>query len=336
MKHISSPYTEFESTEQLETLPSEFLLIDHAYGFDKDFNNILLDRLQELAIKKDRTYKVNCTQFYCNNIKKKYNRLNITFNFNLQCQIMWEIMSSYNAHLPNTFDNFICSFNGSEHVSRKLLLAVIEQMGWFRPDYISKNFSFTVDQLDGHINELIPQQSRLYRKFFINENSNVFFQQINSFGHNRFQHNVNIQTLQPKITSSWLHLVSESLSTSYHPYITEKFLYSVLNRGLFLTYGQPGWHAHLEKYYGFRKFEQIFDYSFDNIQNPIVRLVNMIGMLSPFSRLSKFDWHDLYLLEFDTIEYNYDHYYSKKYLQHLKKAAKLNDNLIEVKHGKTI
>jgi hypothetical protein len=33
-------------------------------------------------------------------------------------------------------------------------------------------------------------------------------------------------------------------------------------------------------------------------------------MLSKFEKLSKADKHDLYLLENDTIEFNYNHYYS--------------------------
>jgi hypothetical protein len=40
-------------------------------------------------------------------------------------------------------------------------------------------------------------------------------------------------------------------------------------------------------------------------------------MISKFEKLTPVEWHDLYLLEQDTIEYNYDHYFSKKYLKHL-------------------
>jgi len=42
-------------------------------------------------------------------------------------------------------------------------------------------------------------------------------------------------------------------------------------------------------------------------------------MISKFKNLSVDDWRDLYLLEQDTIEYNYDHYFSKKYLKKLEK-----------------
>jgi hypothetical protein len=113
-----------------------------------------------------------------------------------------------------------------------------------------------------------------------------FFQNINSFGHVRFEHDQNIRNLENCITQSFVQIISESLATSFVPYITEKFLYSVVTRGLFLSYAQPGWHDYLEKYYGFRKYTQLFDYRFDTIENPIERLVELMTMLSKFSHLT--------------------------------------------------
>jgi hypothetical protein len=80
-----------------------------------------------------------------------------------------------------------------------------------------------------------------------------------------------------------------------------------------LSYAQPGWHTHLEKFYGFKKYTKLFDYRFDLIQNPVERLVELMTMISKFSTLSLDEWQDLYLLEQDAIEYNYDHYHSRAY-----------------------
>jgi hypothetical protein len=110
------------------------------------------------------------------------------------------------------------------------------------------------------------------------------------------------------------------MSTSYYPFVTEKFLYSVVTRGLFIANAQPNWHSHVEKYYGFKLYDKIFDYSFDGIENPIERMIRLMEMVSKFSNLSVDDWNDLYLMESDTIEYNYDHYFSKKYLDCLKRC----------------
>ena len=40
---------------------------------------------------------------------------------------------------------------------------------------------------------------------------------------------------------------------------------------------------------------------FDEITNPIKRLIEILTMLHKFSLLSKADWNDLYLMEQDTI-----------------------------------
>jgi hypothetical protein len=44
-------------------------------------------------------------------------------------------------------------------------------------------------------------------------------------------------------------------------------------------------------------------------------------MISKFSVLSSDDWKDLYLLEQDAIEYNYNHYFSGDYLTVLGREA---------------
>jgi hypothetical protein len=173
--------------------------------------------------------------------------------------------------------------------------------------------------LDGHIQDYVGNNNSFYRKFFISDDNEDFFQSINSFGHVRFNHDKNIYNLENRLTESFLHVVSETLATSYVPFVTEKFLYSIVTRGLFLSYAQPGWHAHVEKYYGFCRYTKLFDYRFDTIQNPVERLVELITMIGKFSKLTSHEWHDLYLLEQDTIEYNYDHYFSKAYLTELKK-----------------
>ena len=149
------------------------------------------------------------------------------------------------------------------------------------------------------------------------KNSDDFNNKIYSFGHVRYDHKNNIYNLENKLTGSFLHLVSETMATSYYPYYSEKFLYSVVTRGLFLSYAQPMWHKHLEKYYGFKKYDKIFNYDFDSIKNPVKRLVKLIEMISKFKNLSVDDWRDLYLMEEETIEYNYDHYFSGNYLKHL-------------------
>lgn len=289
-------------------------VVDHLDGFSADCRNHIFDHIQAHCSKR---IAVDTTYLYFENCVKDHYPL-----LELRCQPVWvfadHIFENYRLH-PN-FDpqHFVCSFNGSPHISRKLLVSILNRFGWFDPEVCSKNFIYDTDNIYGHICENLQGSERFYSKFFMADFCEDFFQTVYSFGLLQYDHKKNILNLENRITSSFLHIVSETMATSYYPFFTEKFLYSVVTRGLFLSYAQPNWHDHLEKYFGFRKYDKIFDYRFDEIKNPIERLVELMSMISKFSVLSSDDWRDLYEMEKDTIEYNYDHYFSKAYLKSFK------------------
>jgi len=306
---------QYQQILQLTDSPKILYLGDHLGGFNEDRKNIFLDHLHHIA---DGSVTVYHDQVVSEQVKKNYPKLN--FQFKLYDPI-WTAFTDYNIHPDIRFKNFVCSFNGSAHVSRKLLVSILEKFQWFNPTYCSKNFSYSVDVLDGHISDCVGAATNFYCKFFISTNSENFFQSIYSFGHVQYDHASNIYNLENKLTESFLHVVSETMATSYQPFVSEKFLYSTVTRGLFLAYAQPGWHAHLEKYYGFKRYTKLFDYRFDSIQNPVERLVELMSMIAKFSVLSVHDWRDLYLLQQDEIEYNYHHYFSQDYLKCLAKYS---------------
>jgi hypothetical protein len=315
-----APYNNIFSADA--GLPDQIILEDHLNGFDQSLNNALLAHINSCAVKQNKQIQVNYHQILEDKVKNCYSNLNIKYQLPLRIkQALWQAFDNYNQHPELAYKNFVCSFNGSDHVSRKLLVAILERFGYFTTSYCSKNFVFTKDKLDGHITDYVGDQDNFYRKFFIADTSDVFFNTVNSFGHVQYNHKRNIYNLEHKLTQSFLHIVSETMATSYVPFVTEKFLYSVVTRGLFLSYAQPGWHAHVEKYYGFKKYNKLFDYRFDTIQNPVERLVELMTMISKFSKLSAHDWHDLHQLEMDTIEFNYDWYFSKQYIKQLEQFS---------------
>lgn len=301
-----------------QPLPDSVIIQDHMGGFEKDLTNKILDSINATATAQQRQLDVIHHNVLDSVIKQHYPNLNLKFDANLQYKFNIGVMHDYNLHPNVDFKNFICSFNGTPHISRKLLVSILQKFGWFNPGYCSKNFSYSVEHFDGHLSDYVTNTG-YYSKFFISADSAEFFNKIYSFGHVQFDHPNNIYNLENKLTQSFLHIVSETLATSYYPFVTEKFLYSIVTRGLFLTYAQPGWHAHIEKYYGFKPYTKLFDYRFDSIQNPVERLVELMSMISKFSMLSVDEWKDLYFMEQDTIEYNYNHYFSRDYLANLKK-----------------
>ena len=283
---------------------------DHMNGFDQSLKNSLLDRLQSQN-KKSLPITVYTEIIPNDKIRTTYPYFNFKYDLSGHAQLL-DSLQGYRVHPELTFSNFLCSFNGTPHVSRKLLVSILRKFGYFDGDYCSKNFSYTDNALDGHLVDIVGERARFFRKFFVN-NDHGFPAQIYDLSYQRYDHENNILKLEKKLTDSFLHLVSESIATSYYPNISEKSFYSIVTRGLFLSYAQPNWHAYLEKYYGFKRYTRIFDYHFDSIQNPVERLLELMSMISKFQTLSPDDWKDLYLLEQDTIEHNYDHYFSQDY-----------------------
>lgn len=309
------PYSEILNQTYQKSLRS-INLIDHLNGFDNLGNNLVLEKINQIADIAKQRISVTYHNILDSAVLTKYSNIDFVFDAHLQHTLNFLKMAEYNVHPSLEYTNFVCSFNGAPHVSRKLLVAILKKFGWFDPDFCSKNFCYSSDVIDGHVSDYVADQSQFYNKFFLNDET--FNQSLVTFGHVRFNHGSNIYNLEHKLTKSFLHLVSETMATSYQPFVTEKFLYSIVTRGLFLAYAQPGWHAHLEKYYGFRRYTKLFDYRFDSVQNPVERLVELVSMISKFSNLSTDDWQDLYLIEQETVEYNYDHYFSGDYLKCLK------------------
>lgn len=308
-KILAYPYP-YDSLLKSKNFSSAIRLIDHLGGFDADLTNPILQHVQDHV---DQKTLIQTEYVIDRSMALKYPSLEFQWN-----DAMFRSFHEYNTHPALDYKNFICSFNGSMHISRKLLTAILHRFNWFDPEYSSKNVVFTQEELDGHIQDYVKPDQSYYYKFFAGSESENFFQTIYSFGNaNTARKSIalNIHNVETRITQSFLHLVSETMATSYYPFVTEKFLYSVITRGLFLSYAQPGWHEQVEKYLGFKRYTKLFDYRFDSIKNPVERLVELMSMISKFSVLSPADWSDLYQLEQDTIEYNYDHYYSKSYLK---------------------
>lgn len=301
----------FEYHQKPKYVDKTLIVSDHLNGFDKFYKSKALDELIT-----DNVEVVQCGYVMDHRVQLAYNT-RFEYVQELVGGYGWERMISYNIHPALSFKNFICSFNGSDSIGRQLLSSILNNRGYFNSEYSSKNFAHDNNWITSHLDnlDLTENEVQLYSKFFTNDDE--FNNTVYSFGHIRYKHSKNIYNLEDKLTQSFLHIVSETMSTSYYPFVTEKFLYSIVTRGLFLSYAQPGWHKHIERYYGFKLYDTIFDYSFDEIQNPVKRLVRLFEMVSKFSTLSVDDWKDLYHMEQDNIEYNYDHYFSRNYLKQL-------------------
>lgn len=324
---ITYPYNEFLD---IQSIPEVFIMGDHLNGFLQNGHNPLLQALSQFACKNKRKYTILMDQYILPEfMHDRYQNLDIKFSTKVFQQYNpCTTLSGYRQHPAPTHNKFLCTFNGSSGVGRMFLLALLNKFGWFDPATCSKNIRYDQSQLDGSLESFVGKdKNSYYRKFFITPNDDDFADTVFSFGYNKFDHANNISVLSAPLAESFVHLVSECQSVYEYPYITEKFLYSVVNRGLFVTYGQVGWHQHLTKYWGFKPYTKIFDYHFDDIRNPVERLLALVTMLSKFRHLSRLDYHDLHEMEHETTEYNYDHYFSGAYLKSLARFDTCNIEL---------
>jgi hypothetical protein len=300
-------------SERIDSNDKILRLGDHLGGFDKNYDNLWLSKLAT-----SNEHRPIFTEYIIDErIKEKYPQLNLKFDLEeFLSSNSFKDFEKFKAlnitafrSTENFIENFVCSFNGTPHVSRILLVAALSKFGYLNDGYCTKNFTFDRK----YIADIFGM--RRFESLFFDYDIGP---KIMSFNYTRFFHNVNYNELSPKVIKSFLHIVSETMATSYYPFITEKFLYSILTQGFFLAYAQPGWHDYLEKYLGFKKYSKIFDYSFDTIQDPIERLIALLTMISKFSNMNNDEWNFLYYLERETLQYNYNHYMNGKYISALK------------------
>jgi len=283
------------------TLPY-LALGDHIDGFDQWMSNPALDRLERIRF--DRPIYLNYKDD--GRIKQRYSSLDIR---NGHCFWIY-VLENYRIHPEINFKNFLCSFNGSPSVGRILLCNALHKWQWFNPETCTKNWILDRTNAENHIQYLGQDRSQYLGNFLVDKTDHEFYNTRYTINYAQFNHSGNIKSLENILTSSFVNLIGETQATSYYPFHTEKFLYSVATRGLFLVYGQPDWYKLWCDLFGFRLYDKIFDYSFDTIQNPLERLLSLMSMLSRFSHCTTDEWLDLYQMEMETIEYNYDHYFS--------------------------
>ena len=100
------------------TVPFEnsIILMDHLNGFNKTYENILLNKLNKLQ--KNNKILVTTEYIFNDLIKSKYNNLCFKFSSKLVDDNDFKHFKEYNIHPEINFKNFVCSFNGSDHVSK--------------------------------------------------------------------------------------------------------------------------------------------------------------------------------------------------------------------------
>lgn len=103
--------------------------------------------------------------------------------------------------------------------------------------------------------------------------------------------------------SSFMQLVTES--TIHCNFITEKTVTALAMKKPFLVSAAPKFHFYLKEL-GFELFEEIFDYSFDTVEDHVTRFDLVAKNIHSLTKYSKVELTELYNFLLPKIEHNYN------------------------------
>jgi hypothetical protein len=207
---------------------------------------------------------------------------------------------------------------------RQKLVAWLHELGWFNDNFCSKYFVIEQDLDDVKLlySKYIGHDYGRLQKKISRQQFYCKIVQFDNYAQNsndkllHFNHDNNLITLESKNKKSFVNLVSETQPGNYIPFPTEKFLYPVVHKTLWIAHASPGYHKFLNNYLGFR-MHQCFDYEFDQELDSVVRIGKITQMLKKFSTMTQDEWHSIYEQEKDTIEFNFEHVASGEFIKHL-------------------
>ena len=271
-------------------------LEDHLSGFDNNYQNAALLHIADQSV---------YTEYLLpDEIKLQY-RANVYFSAWLMIKNN-SLTQFLKLAKPVTGNrtNFLCSFNKTGDPYRKKFIMALIAAGLFDAKYCSRNFDINDNDwlvffktlpgyvLDPNIN--LQQVGRQLHEItcFSQELVNGQIQEMNL-------------SFAPKILDSFITAVCEPVSQSYVPFPTEKFCFPIVNKSLWLSYAQPGYHKFLHEKFGIQRYQGI-NYGFDEEPDPAKRLVLYIDELLRLKKLSQDEKVEIYQSNQSRIDQNFD------------------------------
>lgn len=306
MKKIKPPY-DLDGLD-LSTTKS-VRIFDHMRAFDRLGQNEVLGRLNDMARNQQNRLIVVYHQLLPKWVLDQYPYLDIRFDGYQQFVMNFEYFVGRDMKAEEDKINFVSTILGRACHGRQLLCCALDVAGWLDLRYSLKNLSFDLDAPDGFIQETVDKSEEpYYYKKFIREDRRDFYLESQHGEHYFRNSEYFIEDSIPRITKtispSFIHLVSETYASSTVPFVTEKLGFSAILGQLFVAYAQAGWHSMIEEYYGFKLYDEIIDYSFDQEKNPVKRLDMLMNTLAPLSKLSSKEWMGIYKDTQEKREYN--------------------------------
>ncbi len=218
-------------------------------------------------------------------IKKKY----ISFNRITGGARMYRtiLVSELQRHDILKFGNVSFSHNCPEYGSYKDFLTDENYVYQFNPGYL--------DEVKG-----------------ILDNIN-FPLRIDNFGLETIPNNSQTLSCIPACMESFVYLVTETCFFDKKLHLTEKVFKPIVSKQPFLLLGCANNLQYL-KSYGFKTFNRWWDENYDAIEDPLTRLKVVVNILKGICEKSNDELEQMLLDMQEVLEYNYNWFYSKEFL----------------------
>jgi hypothetical protein len=289
------------------------------YSYNKDlFDKFFQNKVHQRPVILLNTEKVSDEK---NLVLKRYNFIDSYYFFHIFAAADWYRSYQFNYSIKPIKDREITklyiTFNritGSARIYRAIFVAELLKNSLFNKGYISFNF-------------ICPEHGSTLLNLDLSVDSyNLdydYVQEIKTFVPTK---NLRIESdLEIPNGSSYIGAIDETMQsfcqvvteTCYwenKTHLTEKIFKPVVCKQPFLLLGCVG-NLEYFKSYGFKTFDRWWDESYDNIQDPIARIQAVVLILKELSKLTNEQLKEMLVDMEEVLEYNYNLFYSKEFLQ---------------------
>ena len=160
--------------------------------------------------------------------------------------------------------------------------------------------SLPIDQVAGKFQHLYPDICSVF------QNTNLPMNFTNEIGHP--MHSCWL-SLFDECAETMVYLVTETVFTGRRNHLTEKIFKPICLQMPFVLVSSAGSLSYLKRY-GFQTFGDIWDESYDEETNDLLRLEKIAKLVVDFDNLCKQDLQSLYDQALPVIKHNFEHFYN--------------------------
>lgn len=156
----------------------------------------------------------------------------------------------------------------------------------------------------------LPAHHRSLLSSFQGQQSPVLLNTLGSESKSGAIDNNSFNTSRFYFDNTFCHIITETLFYGKTLHLTEKSLRPLVNNRPFILAGPPRSLEYLKRY-GFKTFDQFWDESYDQIEDPAARLDAIMDLIKNINEMKLSEMSSMLASMREILEHNYDHFFGK-------------------------